>query len=152
MFIICEKCRFGLQVLGGSEDIDHLVGEGSPHWGRHQCPLCGGLCKAAPFADAAVTAAKHMRSLTPMEAHLLFEGMGFPEERDCVADIVKEELKKPIKRVKAFTVPNTNRSVLESLELEDGTTVFLSGCAEGALVYRIRKPHLYSDQVHEDHP
>lgn len=147
MFILCERCHFGLHVQGDVREIESLVGERSPHWNRHQCPECGALCVAAPFADASVTGSKHMHFLTPMEAHLLFEGMGLPEERDCVADIVREELKKPIKAVKVFTVANTNRSVLESIELEDGTTIFLSGSAHGALVYRIRKPHLYADQV-----
>jgi hypothetical protein len=88
-----------------------------------------------------------MRDLKPIEAHLLFEGMGFPEERDCVAEVVCQELTKRVSKVHAVTLQGTGRTVLDALELEDGTTLFFSGSAHGALVYRIRKPNPYVAKV-----
>jgi hypothetical protein len=151
MFILCPKCSFGIKVDGDPEEIENLLGERTDLYGHHQCPLCWALCEKAPFADNAVLGAKHMRTLTPYEAHLLFEGLGFPEERDCVAETVTDELlRKRIKAVKAKTVPNTTRAVVEQVVLEDDTTLFFSGSAQGALVYRIRKPHPYLSTFGEE--
>lgn len=153
MFIVCMQCPLGAKVEGEAEEIESLLGEGAPSMrgaAHHTCPECGAPCTSAPFADAAVMNAKHVRTLTPMEAHLLFEGMGFPEERDCVADIVRQEFTKPVARVVARTVPNTSRSVLHSIEFKDGTTMFFSGSHHGALIHRIRKPEPYTTRETND--
>lgn len=148
MFYICPKCPFGLKVDGDPQEIDDLLGDRSGLHGQRQCPLCFALCKKAPFVDNALLSSKQLWTLTPHEAHLLFEGMGFPEERDCVAETVMDELRsKRVKAVKAKTVPNTTRAVIEQVVLEDDTTLFFSGSAQGALVYRIRKPMPYASKV-----
>lgn len=150
MFILCQTCRFGIRVTGDPEDERSLIGDRSPHHRNYKCPECKGECVAGPFADNDVLQEKNLRDLKPMEAHLLFEGMGYPEERDCVAEIVSQELtSKRAKKVHAYTLPGTARTVLDAIELEDGTTLFLSGCASGALVYRIRKPKPYASKVEE---
>ena len=144
MYILCPSCTFGVRVTGSTEEIDGLLGPESPRRGVYLCPNCGTGCTRAPFVDSGLLATKHVRALTPFEAHLLLEGMGFPEERDCVAETVVNELAtKRVTAVRAFTVPNTTRTVVHSLTMDDGTTLFLSGSAHGAIVYRIRKPNPY---------
>lgn len=144
MFLICDNCPCGIRVVGVREDIEVLVGRGSPHYGNYKCPQCNLLMVSAEHVGGEVLNRKQVRDLSPQEAHLAFEGLGFPSERDCVHDIVAQELTtKAVKRVKGKTVPGTNRSSIDELELEDGTTIFLSGSAHGALVYRIRKPQPY---------
>ena len=144
LFILCTKCSFGVKVQGAEEDIESLVGSGSPTNGVHNCPDCGSKCVNAPYADSPLLASYQIRDVTPFEAHLVFERMGFPEERDCIAETVIDELtSKRIKSVVARTVRGTNRASIDTITLEDGTTLFLSGSAAGAIVYRIRKASPY---------
>lgn len=135
MFFICTACPFGVKVTDDSPLLDGI---------SVTCPDCGSDCASGTFADGSVISAKRVRSLTSYELYLLTEGMGFPEERDCVAELVVEELSKPIKRIVASTVPGTTRTVIDTIQLEDGTTLFFSGSAHGAIVYRIRKPNPYT--------
>ena len=74
------------------------------------------------------------------------EGLGLPEERECAAEVVHLLLHSfPIRDAKVRSVPNTGRSVIDSIEFEDGTVMFLGSSVHGALVYRIRKPHKYTE-------
>lgn len=144
MFILCDSCPFGIRVDGDELDVEGLVGDSSPH-AQGLCPDCAvGSLKRGKFADNAALSGRAIRTLSPMEAHLLLEGMGYPEERDCVVEIFTQELtSKRIRKIDAYTAPGTTRTVLNTLELEDGTTIFFSGSAVGALAYRIRKPNPY---------
>lgn len=147
MYVLCSECPFGIQVDGDLHEATKLVGSTSPH-GEAPCPSCGGKLVRGSRVDAAVRQDRHIRRLTPMEAHLLFEGMGFPEERDCVREVLVDELiNKAIRKVVAHTLQGTTRTVLEQLELEDGTTIFFSGSPWGALAYRIRKAKPYAGEV-----
>lgn len=144
LFILCTKCSFGIRVHGAEDDIANLLGAESPLHGVYQCPACHSLCMSAPYADSPLIASYHLRDVTPFEAHLVFNGMGFPEERDCVAEVVVSELiHKQVKSVVARTVPGTTRTSIDTITLADGTTLFLSGSAAGAIVYRVRKPSPY---------
>lgn len=143
MFIICNNCKTGLRVSGDANELQALAERES-----HECPNCRCACTVAPFVDNAVLQEKNVIPLTAQEAFLSLEGMGIPEERECAAEIVMSLLlKQSIKEVEAHTVPNTGRSVIESLTLDDGTTIYLGSSTHGALVYRIRRPHSYVKAV-----
>lgn len=152
MFYVCSCLRFAIRVMGGVEDRDTLLGTCTPH-AHPTCPECGGPLVAAAFVDAALLSrVQHvLRELSPMEAHLAFEKMGFPEERSCGEDTVRAVLCQKVTSVHVHEIRGTGRTVLESLTMEDGTTVFLSGSGWGALVYRVRKPHPYvAKEAHDD--
>ena len=132
-----------VRVTGSLEEIESLVGDSSPH-SDATCPECGAQltrCEQLVLEDGLVA-----RELTPMEAHLLLEGLGFPEERDCVADSVRDAFSSGVKKVNVKTIPGMNRSVIDHIVMNDGTTVFLTGSYNGASVYRIRKPNPYSSK------
>lgn len=142
MFIVCERCPFGLEVMGELKDVSDLRSS------NQVCPECGGPCTKSKFIDQEARGARTIRRLNPQEAHLVFEGMGFPEERACVDEIVAQELTtKRVVTVRGVTIPNTARTVVHELVLEDGTTMFFGASSHGAVVYRIRKPNPYSSQV-----
>lgn len=145
LFILCKLCAFGVRVVGDNQSIQDLLGAKSPCEGKYNCPSCGSACMSSPYVDNAVLREKDVRDLEPLEAYLLFEGMGYPEERDCVAEVVKDELlTKRIVKVVSVTAHGTTRAIIDHLVLEDGTTLFFSGSAHGAIIYRIRRPKAYS--------
>lgn len=144
MFIICNNCKLGLRITDAQEEIQSML-VGRDHI---PCPECQCPCTTAPFVDNAVLQEKRVRSVTAMEAFLAIEGQGFPEERECAAEIVEKVLlEQRIKEVKVHSVPNTGRSVIELLTLEDGTVIYFGSSVHGALVYRIRRPHSYVKAV-----
>jgi len=144
MFIICDSCPAGLRVVGEAEEIRSLISGRE----KYSCYSCGDTVSLAPFADNDVLRIKDVRTVSPMEAHLALEGLGLPEERECAAEIVASLLiHQKIKKVTTRSVPNTGRSVLEAIEFEDGTTMFLGSSAHGALVYRIRRPFKYTERA-----
>ena len=142
MFIICSTCPEGLRVVGEPDEIKSLISsrEGCV------CYVCGAECMVSPFADNDVLQTKHVHTLSPMEAYLALEGMGIPEERECASEIVATLLiHQRIKKVTARSVPNTGRSCIDAIEFEDGTVMYLASSVHGALVYRIKKPHNYTE-------
>jgi hypothetical protein len=150
MYIVCTQCRFGMHVVGDCAAIDAAVGASSPYASEgRECPHCGAVCTDAQFVDESVLSARDVVTLSPIEAHLLLCGMGYPQERDCVAETVRDELlNKKIRDVEVSTVRGTTRAAISTITMVDGTTLFLSGSPAGALVYRIRKPYPYTSGVH----
>lgn len=140
MFVLCESCKAGLRVTGDEEEVSSFFDSRDVA----PCFACGKACQVAKFVDSTILDGMNVHTVSVMEAHLAFERMGLPAERECAAEIVEKVLtEQRIVGVKAATVPNTGRSVIESLELEDGTVLYLGSSVHGALVYRIRKPHRY---------
>lgn len=146
MYYVCTCLRFAIRVLGDAEEQEALLGTRSPHT-ELLCPECRRVLKAAPFIepDLLVRVQGILRELSPLEAHFVFEDLGFPEERSCGEDTVRSVLvSHKIKEASIREIRGTGRTVVDSLTLEDGTTVFLSGSGWGALVYRVRKPMPYT--------
>ena len=141
MFRVCSCLQFAIHAVGDPIEIRELLGADSPH-AEARCPECKKQLQRASCIDPDLHArvASVLRDLTPHEAHLVLEGMGFPEERDCVADVVRSVMNQKVRSIDAHTVRGTARTVIESITMEDGTTLFLSGTGWGALVYRIRVP------------
>jgi hypothetical protein len=55
-----------------------------------------------------------------------------------------------VKRVHGKDIQGTSRSIIDFLELGDGSKVYLAASAEGATVYRVAKPISYVEEVSRD--
>ncbi len=142
MFLVCDNCKKCLHVVGDSAELKELLEARDVY----PCYACGEPCTSAPFADSSLLRELQVIELSPMEAHLALEGMGLPSERECAAEIVRALFREnKVKDVAVRAIPHTGRSVVDSVEFVDGTTLFLGSSAHGALVYRIRKPHSYTE-------
>lgn len=145
MYFACSCLRFALRVTGSAEECAALLGPGTPH--EHaKCPECGSQLQHASFLDSDTLARIQfvVREVTPMEAHLVLEGLGFPEERSCGEDTVRAALVgQRIRAVDVREIRGTGRTVVDNITLEDGTTLFLAGSGWGATVYRVRAPNPY---------
>lgn len=145
MYIACPCKKFAVRVVGDPAEIEDLLGENSPNRDM-PCPECKDrLYYVASMGPEVLEELREvLRELTPMEAHLALNGVGFPEERDCVAEIVRAVMRQSIRSVDVKTIRGTTKCEISSITMEDGTTVFLGG---GAIVYRIRKPHPFVSKV-----
>lgn len=144
MYFVCSCLRFAIHVQG---DPSILQGPDSPH-NDAKCPECGGKLHRASFIDNGMLARVQfvLRELTPHEAHMALEGLGFPEERSCGEDTVRAVMQQKVVSIDAREIRGTGRTVVDSITFEDGSTVFLSGSGWGPLVHRIRKPQAVSKE------
>jgi len=91
------------------------------------------------------------KELTVMEAYAAFQGMGLPEELDCSPKVVRALFtEKRIKHVALRGIEGTARSTLETITLEDDTVIYLTCGGAGVTIYRIRRPHKYSEGVRDE--
>jgi hypothetical protein len=159
--ISCSSCALAIRVMGEPAEVHSLVGERSGFWpDRYTCPSCGGHAEAQaePEFLASAQGAAPLRDLTVFEAFAALEGLGFPEEHECVLDVVENLLRStPVRRVAGRSIRGSRRSYIDHLELWDGTKIFLGAGPGGAVVYRIAKPPSYAnrdghERDAEDHP
>jgi hypothetical protein len=98
--------------------------------------------------DVSMTNKLKIRDLTPLELYCVQIDLGAPEEQVCTFEKVKELLEcKRIKSVAGEDIKGTNRCVLTTITLEDGTRVYLASSTRGATVYRVRAPFSYTEEV-----
>lgn len=143
MFFVCSCLRFAVQAVGDSEEIESLFGKGSIHQ-EAKCPECNKLLLRGPVLDVELHRQVHhvLRLLAPMEAHLALSGLGFPEEQACTfSDVQKVLVGQRIRSIEGSTLSDTTRTILDSITMEDGTTLMVAASPYGALVYRIRPPN-----------
>lgn len=82
--------------------------------------------------------------VSPQEAYAAVNGLGMPVEKECSAAAVSQLLvEKRVVRVSASQIRGSHRCVLDFLELEDGTRVYIGSSAYGATVYRVAPKHSY---------
>jgi hypothetical protein len=156
--IVCIPCAFAVRVMPtqvtaamSTQEVDQLIGRNSDFWpDQYPCLKCGkharGMVEEA--ADPRVLATMELRDLTPHEAFSAFNGFGLPEEQSCSLEAVsKLLLGTPIRKVVGSNVRGAQRTIIDSLELWDGTRVYFGAGAEGAVIYRIAAPVSLTDQV-----
>jgi hypothetical protein len=86
--------------------------------------------------------------VSPSEALSALHGLGLPKERECSPAAVQQLLTGvTIKRVVTRTIRNSHRSILEYIEIEDGTRVYLAASTHGATVYRISPRGSYLEEA-----
>ena len=127
-------------------DPERLVGPGSDFWPNdYICVACDAGVTAIMESEADPKTLPKMR-LRDLEAHELLaalSGCGLPEEAACSAQVVAQIFAtKQVVSVQCRDVPNTGRSLLESLTFADGTKMHLASSTHGAVVYRIRHPFI----------
>jgi hypothetical protein len=156
--IVCLPCSSAIRVMPGNvanassvQDLDALVGRRSDFWpDQFPCPSCGkpstGMLERE--ADARVLGLMALRDLTPQEAFAAFNGLGFPDERKCSLEEVQALLREqPVRRVSGTDVVGAARTIIDFLELWDGTKVYFGAGAEGAVIYRITRPVSYTQKA-----
>jgi hypothetical protein len=88
-----------------------------------------------------------IHDVTPQEAFAALNGLGFPPERDCGETAVRQALTKKILNAGVRQIRGINRSVLEWLEFEDGTRLYLASSSDGAVVYRLARRFSYAESA-----
>lgn len=154
IYIVCTECSTAVRVSGDQEELDHLFGERNTDWYPSNFPCPDASCDAkAKLLDSVASSALRMlevHDLTPHEAYAALHGLGLPAERDCGPTAVKELLlTNQVAKVDARLIKGSNRSVIYSITMEDGTTLFLGSSPFGATAYRIAKPQSAVEQFDE---
>jgi hypothetical protein len=158
IIIVCVPCLFAIRVMPTSvtesmsiQEVDQLVGRNSDLWpDRYICPNCGRPARGMleRDADPRVLHAMTLRDLTPHEAYSVFNGFGLPEEQLCSLEIVRKVLLgSPVRKVIGSDVRGASRTIIDVMELWDGTKIYFGSGAEGAVIYRIAAPRSLTEKV-----
>ena len=147
IFVFCGTCSLGVRVMGDAQELEHLVGPSSEFWpDKFPCIQCGGTAVGTTEIGLEIPAKLRIQDLTPTEAFAAFNGLGIPSEHRCTFAEVTRLLKEgPIRQIRGADVQGTQRCIIESLELWDGTKIHLGASPSGAVVFRISRPHSYAD-------
>jgi hypothetical protein len=136
------------------ERVATLVGEKSDYWPSSypclECPAKDGRVVQETSIAPDLLAKLRIRDLGSEEYFRALLGLGTPDEDLPTLQNVRVALRSPVKSVKGTDVRATGRCIVTSLELEDGTTLYLGASSHGAVVYRISKPTSYVAKVLQD--
>ena len=150
LLVPCMHCFTAVRVMGEPQEVA-LVGEGSEFWpDKYVCVQCERPCEGIYEGDAEQSALEKMklRELTAQEFYAALNGLGTPDEMHCDTVTVRELFSsKTVRRVHSKDVRGTTRSVIESIEFDDGTRLYLAAAPLGAVVYRITRPISYTQKV-----
>ena len=150
IIIACKVCGTAVCTSGEHDEVDYTIGTKCDWYpDRYPCPKldCKGLGEMIEQLDPASVRDMDVHDLTVQEAFAAFHGLGLPEERDCGPTAVLEAFKVPVKSVDAKLLKGSNRTILYSIEFENGVRMFLASSAYGALIYRLATPHKYANEV-----
>ncbi len=143
--LVCLRCRLALRLSGDHDEMDYLIGMKSDWYpDRYPCPRssCHGTMTLTDTIASVDLEQLEIYDLNPQEAFQAMHGMGLPVERSCDIDTVRSVLSgHSITSMDLQGLPGTNRTVIHSLTLADGTRVYLASSPLGAVVYRIAPPH-----------
>ena len=135
-------------LSGDPEEIMGLFRD----WMPDNFPCCNANCnnKKAELVESIDPGVMNMWTIFQVTAHEAFsamQGLGLPEERDCGPTAVKAAFEKPVKDLAVRLVKGTNRSVIDHIEFDDGTRLYLGASAYGAIVYRIAPKRSFVEEV-----
>lgn len=158
ILIVCLPCAYAIRVMPSVitdahsvQELDQLVGTRSEFWpDRYSCPRCDKPARGLHERDAdpRVLHSMHVQEATPQEAFAAMNGLGFPDEQKCSLEAVQALLlETPVRKVIGKNVSGAERTIIDALELWDGTKVHFGAGAEGAVIYRITKPTSYAAKV-----
>ena len=149
--LVCTQCGTAVRIMGIHEEASYLFGEQSDWYpDKYPCPKagCKGLAKIVETIEPSALLTLDMYELTPQEAFAAFHGLGFPEEKDCSVTAVEQAFERsPVKHVQTHMIKGTHRTIIDWIEFENGTRVYLAGSAWGALAYRLSKPYSYAQGI-----
>ena len=156
ILVLCQSADCGTvtRVMGEPHEVMTLVGQNSEWWpNKYSCPRCNATAhgELEHLVNPSELGARHVIELEAQEMFLCLQGMGLPEERDCRSEVVVAALKaSSVKKVKCYGVQGTWRTILEWLELENGTKLYFGSSAHGAAIYRIVLPTKHAAQLLEE--
>ena len=156
--VACLPCSLAIRIMplvmgdaSSCAELDMLVGHSSEFWpDKYPCPSCTQPATGVDELDVDQRVLQVMRlhDLTPQEAFAAFLGMGLPEEQRCSMSVLQELLREqPVRKVIGTDVEGAERTVVDALELWDGTKVHFGAGSDGAVVYRIVRPISYTERV-----
>lgn len=138
--IVCSACGTAIRTSGEYDEVDVLLGEKSEWYpDKYPCPCCPAKAAMVDAIEPAALKSLDLYEMTAQEAYGAFNGLGLPTERECGPLAVAEAFKSPVKKINCELIKGTNRSVMRSIELEDGTRVYFGSSSYGATIYRIAK-------------
>jgi hypothetical protein len=147
ILVVCLPCKLAVRILPSvkeSGELESLVGRLSEFWpDKYVCPRCekGARGMLESEADVRALSLLEVRDLNAQEAFQAFMGLGFPDEQDCTLESLNELLReKPVRALHGENVRGSTRSVIESLELWDGTKIYFGAAPDGAVAYRVVRP------------
>ncbi len=149
ILIVCLHCKTALRVIGDVAQGHELVGPGSTFWpDKFTCFRCEKPARGLLEAEVSIKTPLEVKDVSPEEAFAALHGLGLPEERDVDRLIVSELMRThPVRRVACKDIPGVSRVVVDHIELWDGTRLHFGSSNEGAVIYRITRPHSYAEQV-----
>lgn len=145
ILILCPKCRCALRVTGELDEMNMLIGPGSSFWpDKFICYKCEGPAQGFLETEIELKAVVDVKDVSPQEAYAAIHGLGVLAEREVDATLVQELMSMhPVRRVACKDVIGTLRVVVDHVELWDGTRLHFGSSNEGAVIYRITRPHTY---------
>lgn len=147
--IACMTCGTAIRTAGDEAEVYSLLGHGSEYYpDKYPCVAagCRGHAQYLEAISPIAMAQLIIHDVTPQEAFAALNGLGLPPERDCGETAVRQALTGRVVDAGVRQIRGSNRSVLEWLLFEDGTRLFLAASGEGAVVYRLARPHSYVEQ------
>lgn len=151
MIIVCTKCRVGIRVVPESlEEMELLVGERSDYWpNKYPCYKCGksavGVHEPELSADAA--RALEIVNLSVQETYAALNGLGIPVEQTCCYEVLAPLFEEKGIKIHGRQPQGQLRFLIDRLEFSDGTNVYFAPSSQGAAIYRVVKPHNYTEQT-----
>jgi len=155
ILVPCFSCLLAVRVMGEEMEVSSLIGQGSDFWpDKYTCIECEKNCAGLVEESLSVLdlAKFRVRDLSPTEMLAAQHGFGTPEETDCTSAAVQEQFKKKLKNIAVKNLGGTTRSCIEYFEFVDGSRLYVASAPEGAVVYRITKPHSYVKSHDERSP
>lgn len=147
IFIACDSCCSALRVTGDVSEVDQLVGQRSEYWpDKYKCYSCGADAVGflTPEVSALAMAKLHVVDVTAQEAFAALNGLGVPSERTCCEEVIRPLFEAQGLTVRGRTFRGQPRMCLDEIVFPDGTRLFLGASPQGAVIYRITKPHSYA--------
>lgn len=149
--IACIRCHLALRTSGEFSEVDYLIGMKSEWYpDRYPCPRSG--CSGKMTLTDAIASEDlillEVHELTPQEVFQALQGMGLPTEKECSESNVRDALEgRTVTAIDVRNLYGTNRSVLNSITLDNGHRIFLGSSPHGAVVYRIATPRSHTREV-----
>ncbi len=146
IYVLCRSCKSCLRVSPGQPgELEAMMsGLQAKCWDCEQ-PLI--IHNEVPVEDI------HVIDVNPQEAYAAVNGLGLPTEKDCTAAAVTQLLtERRVTRVSATQIRDSHRCIIEYLELEDGSKVYLGSSAYGATVFRVSNPISYVENIDGQNP
>jgi hypothetical protein len=156
LIIMCSGCGGVFRVMEADPllgDCVQLIGTDSEWWpNKYVCPKCGAQATGADEMDTPRSIqTSNIVDLTAIEAFSAFSGFGLPDERPSSVENLTEVLRSSsVKAVVGRNVPNTDRCVVERIDLANGVKIYFGASVHGAVVYRVVHPVSYAERVLEE--